>query len=199
MLSPAWIAQAIDPASSAFNIAEYVDIRGPLRPDLFAAALRQVVNESYCLRLRISSHPEGVRQSVAAFLDWELPCIDFSSQAEPLAAADVWMREDLARPVQLNRDPLFFCALLRLSPARFFWYVRYHHLCMDGFSGALIAKRATVIYCGKLEVHTVHCKHYEMTEPAPIKTIGKILNQKLREIEASTQTLHDNNKLLSER
>lgn len=37
---------------------------------------------------------------------------------------------------------------------------------------------------GKLEVHTVHCKHYEMTEPAPLKTIGKILNQKLREITA---------------
>jgi thioesterase domain-containing protein/acyl carrier protein len=35
---------------------------------------------------------------------------------------------------------------------------------------------------GKLETHTVHCKHYEMTEPAPIKTIGKILNQKLRNI-----------------
>lgn len=37
---------------------------------------------------------------------------------------------------------------------------------------------------GKLETHTVHCKHYEMTEPAPIKMIGKILNQKLREITA---------------
>ena len=42
---------------------------------------------------------------------------------------------------------------------------------------------------GKLEIHTVHCKHYEMTEPAPIRTIGKILNQKLREIAASTQTV----------
>ena len=115
-----WIAQAIDPASPAFNIAEYVDIRGPLRPDLFASALRQVVNESDCLRLRISSHPEGVRQSVAAFSDWELPFIDFSSQAEPLAAADAWMREDLARPVQPSQDPLFFYALLRLGPGSFF-------------------------------------------------------------------------------
>ena len=35
---------------------------------------------------------------------------------------------------------------------------------------------------GKLEIHTVHCKHYEMTEPAPLKAIGKILNHKLREI-----------------
>jgi thioesterase domain-containing protein/acyl carrier protein len=40
---------------------------------------------------------------------------------------------------------------------------------------------------GKLETHTVHCKHYEMTEPAPIKMIGKILNQKLREITASAR------------
>ena len=29
---------------------------------------------------------------------------------------------------------------------------------------------------GDLEVHTVHCKHYEMTEPAPLKFIGNILN-----------------------
>jgi nonribosomal peptide synthetase DhbF len=48
---------------------------------------------------------------------------------------------------------------------------------------------------GKLEIHSVHCKHYEMTEPAPIKTIGKILNQKLREITASTQTLDIGKKL----
>jgi nonribosomal peptide synthetase DhbF len=43
-----WIAQLIDPESSAFNIAEYVDIRGPLRPELFASVLRLLINESDC-------------------------------------------------------------------------------------------------------------------------------------------------------
>ena len=141
-----WIAQALDPASPAFNIAEYVDIRGPLRPDLFAFALRQVVNESDALRLRIFLSSRGARQSVADFSDWELPFVDFSSHADPLAAAHAWMREDLARPLQPNRDPLFLYALLRLGPERFFWYVRYHHFCMDGFGGALIAKRVAQIY-----------------------------------------------------
>ena len=42
--------------------------------DLFAFALRQVVNESDALRIRISAHPEAVRQSVAVFSDSELPC-----------------------------------------------------------------------------------------------------------------------------
>ena len=56
------------------------------------------------------------------------------------------MREDLARPVEPDRDSLFFYALLRLGPERFFWYVRYHHICMDGFGGALIPKRTAEIY-----------------------------------------------------
>jgi thioesterase domain-containing protein len=47
---------------------------------------------------------------------------------------------------------------------------------------------------GKLEAHTVHCKHYEMTEPAPLKTIGKTLNQKLRETTAAAQNLQDDKK-----
>ena len=144
--SAIWIAQALDPASSAFNIAEYVDIRGPLQSDIFIAALRQVVNESDTLRLRITSYPGGVQQSIAASSDWQLPFVDFSSQADPLASADSWMREDLARPLQPNRDLLFLYALLRLGPEHFVWYVRYHHLCMDGFGGALIAKRAAQIY-----------------------------------------------------
>jgi pristinamycin I synthase 3 and 4 len=35
---------------------------------------------------------------------------------------------------------------------------------------------------GQLEVHTVHCKHYEMTEPAPLKIIGKVLNGRLKQL-----------------
>jgi len=144
--SSIWTAQAIDPASPAFNIAEYVDIRGPLRVDLFAFALRQLVNESDALRLRISVHPEGAQQSVVAFPDWEMLFVDLSSDADPVAAANVWMHEDLELPLHLDQSPLFLYALLRLGPERFFWYVRYHHLCMDGFGGALIAKRVAQIY-----------------------------------------------------
>jgi pristinamycin I synthase-3/4 len=48
---------------------------------------------------------------------------------------------------------------------------------------------------GNIEVHTVHCKHYEMTEPAPLKAIGKILNQRLREIPSATQALDEDKKI----
>jgi len=35
---------------------------------------------------------------------------------------------------------------------------------------------------GEIEVHTIHCKHFEMTEPVPLKEIGRILEQRLKQI-----------------
>jgi thioesterase domain-containing protein len=40
---------------------------------------------------------------------------------------------------------------------------------------------------GKIDVHSVHCKHYEMTEPAPLKAIGKIVNERLRQLAEADQ------------
>jgi len=38
----------------------------------------------------------------------------------------------------------------------------------------------TAYITGKVDVHTVHCKHAEMTEPGPLQEIGRILEQHLR-------------------
>ncbi|HEX4602765.1 MAG TPA: amino acid adenylation domain-containing protein, partial [Candidatus Angelobacter sp.] len=143
---PIWLAQRLDSASPAFNIAEYVEIQGPFQPDLFAAALRRVVDETDSLRIHVTSHQDGAEQSIVSLADWQMPVLDFSSHADPLAVADRWMREERSQPVDIEHGPLFCYAVLRLGPDRFFWYVRYHHLCMDGFGGALIAKRAAEIY-----------------------------------------------------
>ena len=42
---------------------------------------------------------------------------------------------------------------------------------------------------GNIEVHTVDCRHGEMTEPAPLKQIGKILDQHLRGLAQTTENL----------
>ena len=146
--SAVWIAQTLDRESPAFNIAEYVDIRGPLNAPFFTAALRQVVKESDALRLRIISGNGGPEQYFEDYPSWEPVVLDFSSRADSFSAAESWMREELLRPVQLEREPVFCYALLQLAKERFLWYVRYHHIAMDGFGGALIARRVAEIYSG---------------------------------------------------
>jgi len=46
-----WFGHKLDPTGTAFSIGQYTDIRGPIDPDRFAAATRQVVAETETLRL----------------------------------------------------------------------------------------------------------------------------------------------------
>ncbi len=56
------------------------------------------------------------------------------------------MRSDLAKPVDLLCGPFLTQALFKAAPDRFFWYSRYHHIVMDGFSFALVARRVAEVY-----------------------------------------------------
>lgn len=54
-----WHAQSLDPLSPAQNTAEYLEIDGPLDPEVFAEALRRVTAETDALRVRVESGEAG--------------------------------------------------------------------------------------------------------------------------------------------
>ena len=146
-----WAAQMIDPVNPAYNTGEYFEILGPIDPRLFETALRRVVAETDALRLRLVESAEGPRQYAGADPAWVMPLVDVSATADPRAAAEAWMRDDMARAVDLTRGPLFGYALLRAGPERYFWYARYHHLCNDGFGLWLVARRVAAYYSALAE------------------------------------------------
>lgn len=141
-----WLAQAMNPGSPDFNIAEYVEIRGPVDPCRFERALRQVVKSTGALHLRIVLHGGEAGQRVVRNDDWRFPVIDTSSAADPRSAALEWMQADRARAFDLTGGPAFRYALLRLGADRFFWYSCNHHLWMDGYSGSLVAREVAEVY-----------------------------------------------------
>src|SRR3977135_534554 len=141
-----WFAQAIDPSSAAYNLAEYLEIDGSIDATLFETALRQVVGETEALCVRFVSSADGPRQIIGAAPDWSMSFIDVSDAASPRAAAERWMKADLARLTDLAHGPFLSHALLKGAPDRFFWYSRYHHVVMDGFSFALVAQRMADVY-----------------------------------------------------
>src|SRR5262245_6977986 len=141
-----WFAQTIDPTNPAYNLAEYLEIAGFVDATLFEAALRQVVDETEALRVRFVLGADGPAQIIGSSPDWTLSCVDVSGTPDPQAAAEGWMRSDLAKPADLIRGPLFTYALFKAAPDRFFWYSRYHHILMDGFGFALLARRVAHVY-----------------------------------------------------
>ena len=143
-----WFAQKLNPSSSAYNIGEYIEIDGPIVLPLFERALRQVVAEAQSLRLQFSEQAGEPAQIVGEPTAWSLPIIDVSAEPDARAAAEAWMKADLAQPIDPVRGPLFGFALFKASATRFFWYARYHHIVLDGFGMWLVARRVADVYTG---------------------------------------------------
>jgi nonribosomal peptide synthetase DhbF len=141
-----WFAHQLRADSPAYNTGEYVDIPGPVDPELFERALRSVVEETDSLRVRFTVGADGPRQRVEPSLGWSMHRSDLSAAPDPRAAAEEWMRAELATPVDLVRGPLFCQALFKIAPDRFLWYQRVHHIVVDGFSMSLLARRVAKTY-----------------------------------------------------
>jgi nonribosomal peptide synthetase DhbF len=141
-----WFAQQLDPDNPIYNTAEYIEINGPIDISLFEKALRHVIKEAESLHVRFGEDMDGPWQMMNPSPDVQLQVIDVSSEPNPEKTALNWMKADLAKPVDLQHDPLFREALFKAGPQRFFWYQRIHHIAIDGFGFSLIAQRVAQAY-----------------------------------------------------
>ena len=167
-----WFAQAIDQSSPAYNLAEYLEIGGYVDATLFEMALRQVVAETQALHVRFVRNADIPGQVIGPPPDWSMSLIDVSTAPDPQAAAERWMKVDLARPIDIAGGPLFAYALFKAAPDRFFWYSRYHHIVMDGFGFALVARRMAAVYSALAVGRTA--------EPATFGSVAPLLDDDAR-------------------
>ncbi|MFI9051728.1 amino acid adenylation domain-containing protein [Streptomyces sp. NPDC053427] len=142
-----WFAQQLDLDNPIYNVGGYLEILGPIDPALFEAALRQAVEEAETLHVRFverSGEPGQILDPASS--PWPLHRIDVSDAPDPRAAAEEWMRADLAKPYDLAQAPLFRQALFTVGPDRFFWYQGTHHIVLDALSVSLVVRRVAEIY-----------------------------------------------------
>ncbi|WP_043728118.1 amino acid adenylation domain-containing protein, partial [Kutzneria sp. 744] len=146
-----WYGQQLDPASPVYNVGECAEIRGRLDVPAFVAALRRTLDEADAYRLRFAVRDGVPWQHVDNSGDYPIEVVDLSGRPDPGAAAEDWMKADLARPVKVDDGPLFAHAVLVLGPERSLWYQRVHHLLLDGGSLAVFARRLAEVYAALVE------------------------------------------------
>lgn len=136
-----WIGQQLDPDSPAYWTAEAVELCGELDVAAFEAALRHAVDESEALHQRYTSDGLQAWQRSDPRASWKLA----QHYLDDAAARD-WMLADLQGRADLEQGPLFASALLHTAPQRTLWYLRVHHVALDGFGYALLAQRVAALY-----------------------------------------------------
>ncbi|RLM24495.1 non-ribosomal peptide synthetase [Brenneria alni] len=147
-----WFADQIASRRNAFTVAHVIELCGPVDRDCLDAAIRQGLSEADTIHARFYLNEAGVPvqrfpchcqpQQVNA-PEW----LDVGQEGEDAARA--LMRDDLASELPADGPhPLYRQVVMRVSaqPERWFWYQRFHHLMLDGFSFDALTRRIVDIY-----------------------------------------------------
>ncbi|WP_424921284.1 amino acid adenylation domain-containing protein [Streptomyces sp. wa1] len=143
-----WYGQLVDPGSPKYNIGECFQIRGDLDEELFASALARALAVCDSLNLEFVARGETVRQRVLhrpANDTGRLRTVDLSDADDPVAAAERYMADDMSTVDRLDA-PRHHFALLRLDARLHYWYVRFHHIAVDGLGGAVFGRAVAELY-----------------------------------------------------
>ncbi|SQC38295.1 enterobactin synthase subunit F [Klebsiella pneumoniae] len=129
-------------------MAHYVELRGALDPTLLGKAIVAGLQQADTLSLRFEEEEGEVRQWLAADRTFAEPSIiDLRTAPDPHRAATERMQADLAQDLRVDGgNPLVCHQLLRVGDDCWYWYQRYHHLLVDGFSFPAITRQIAAIY-----------------------------------------------------
>ncbi|MGC4900413.1 amino acid adenylation domain-containing protein, partial [Micromonospora echinospora] len=163
-----WVAQQLQPESPLYNCGVCFEVPAHLDATLLGEAVARTLAEVEALRARIVTGRDGPWQVFDGVPESPLQVVDLRGVPDPHEAADRWMRADLATPTDLSVGPLYRNGLLRLADDRSVFYLRYHHILLDGWGQALYCRRVAQTY--------THLLAGEQPGPAPFGRLVDLLD-----------------------
>ena len=143
-----WMAEALSTLPNAWSVAHYVELNGEINGDLLTRAIVMGLNQADTLCMRFSEDNGEVWQWLDESMAIAEPaCHDLRGESDPQQVALALMQRDLAQNSRVDSgNPLYCHQLFRVGDNQWFWYQRYHHLLVDGFSFPAITRQISLIY-----------------------------------------------------
>ncbi|ASM04952.1 TPA: condensation domain-containing protein [Serratia marcescens] len=143
-----WEEYTLHPGQTLSTVAHCTELCGAIEEAALCRAIAATLAETQAFALRFGErrgdHPPPLRHEPQRIPS--LQRIDLQTHRDPWQAAQNLMHEDIAQHRALHREPLAAAWLLKLGPERYLWYVRAHHILVDGFGMALIEHRCAALY-----------------------------------------------------
>ncbi len=132
-----WFAENMSPDYSV-NVCQYLDIRDRDRSldiELLIRIHDESARELQSAYTRIVDIDGTPMQTVDYSMHFTLEVLDMRTAEDPVAEALEWMNTDYRRPVELlATTSLARSVLIRIEDGRAFWYLRGHHVLLDGYA-----------------------------------------------------------------
>jgi len=143
-----WFLDRVDPGTAVYNIPQAFRLEGPLRIELIARALQEIVQRHEALRTTFGSTDGTPLQLVASSLSIDLPTLDLRHlpEAERLIEAQRLADQEAREPFSLEKGPLLRASLLVLGAEDHVLLFNVHHIVCDGWSLALLFHEMSELY-----------------------------------------------------
>jgi amino acid adenylation domain-containing protein len=143
-----WFLDQVDPGTSVYNIPQALRLEGPLRIELIASALREIVRRHEALRTTFGSTDGTPFQLVASSRSLDLPTFDLRHlpEGERWAEAQRLADQDARAPFRLEEGPLLRASLLVLGDLDHVLLLNVHHIVCDGWSLSLLFDEMSELY-----------------------------------------------------
>jgi len=143
-----WMAEKLSSLPNAWSVAHYVALEGAIDATLLGQAIVIGLQQADTLCFRFGEDDGELWQQPDDSLVFSPPAmVDVRTASDPHAAAQALMQADLQQDLRVESgNPLFCHQLIRVAENQWFWYQRYHHLLVDGFSFPAMTRYIVQIY-----------------------------------------------------
>ncbi|HEX7314138.1 MAG TPA: amino acid adenylation domain-containing protein [Pyrinomonadaceae bacterium] len=143
-----WFLQQLEPESPAYNLPSALRLTDALDTDALERSLGEIVRRHESLRTTFDIVGGQPRQFIADARPVRLNVTDLSGLPadEREAASQRLVEEEIRRPFDLARGPLFRASLFRLGEREHTLLLVMHHIVSDGWSMGVLVRELSTLY-----------------------------------------------------
>ncbi|MEW5930158.1 MAG: amino acid adenylation domain-containing protein [Gemmatimonadota bacterium] len=159
-----WFMEQMEPGHPRYHLPGAIRLIGPVDPAALERALTEAVARHESLRTVFPLVDGKPVQVVLPELRVPVPVVDVPEVPgeDREATVDRMVREEGARPFDLERGPLIRAVLFRLSEREHVLLQVVHHIASDGWSQGLFSREFSALY----EHYALGAPRPELPEPA---------------------------------
>ncbi len=143
-----WFMEQLSPGTAFYNIPLVLELDGPLEPAVLERTLAEIVRRHEPLRTIFPAEGGVPYQEILPTDSFALATADLSGENDETqpTALDRHIFEEITRPFDLSRGPIFRARLARLAPARHVLILVVHHIAFDGWSSGVFFRELSALY-----------------------------------------------------
>ncbi|MGC2777759.1 MAG: amino acid adenylation domain-containing protein [Bradyrhizobium sp.] len=143
-----WFVDQLGMAGSAYNLPFEVRLEGPLNAAVLERSLCEIVRRHEVLRTRLEVEDGRPVQVIDPHGVFRLEHVDISGLEQDLRETEIVRiaEDEVSRPFDLRRGPLFRARLVRVGDDDHVVLVTMHHVVCDGWSIALLIEEVSALY-----------------------------------------------------